>query len=177
GCMTIKSNTPASDRYRLIEDYLYLDGDTVRYKKDSLKHPNHSHRAGDEIKTSINGSGYRQVCFAGIQMFVHVVVFALHNKRMPLKNIDHINGNRLDNSPKNLREASRIANSRNQKTKCNSRSGIKNVLWNKQKNKWAVQVRTDFGRLYFGNYEDLELACLVASEAINKYHGQYARVV
>ncbi|MCZ8759756.1 HNH endonuclease signature motif containing protein [Escherichia albertii] len=131
--MTIKSNTPASDRYRVIEDYLYLDGDTVRYKKDSLKHPNHSHRAGDEIKTSINGSGYRQVCFAGIQMFVHVVVFALHNKRMPLKNIDHINGNRLDNSPKNLREASRIANSRNQKTKCNSRSGIKNVLWNKQK--------------------------------------------
>ncbi|HBA6621130.1 TPA: hypothetical protein J2L05_003734 [Escherichia coli] len=100
--MTIKSNTPASDRYRLIEDYLYLDGDTVRYKKDSLKHPNHSHRAGDEIKTSINGSGYRQVCFAGIQMFVHVVVFALHNKRMPLKNIDHINGNRLDNSPKIL---------------------------------------------------------------------------
>lgn len=82
--MTIKSNTPASDRYRLIEDYLYLDGDTVRYKKDSPKHPNHSHRAGDEIKTSINGSGYRQVCFAGIQMFVHVVVFALHNKRMPI---------------------------------------------------------------------------------------------
>ncbi|EAC1773270.1 HNH endonuclease [Salmonella enterica] len=109
-------------------------------------------------------------------MFVHVVVFALHNKRMPLKNIDHINGNRLDNSPKNLREASRIANSRNQKTKCNSRSGIKNVLWNKQKNKWAVQVRTDFGRLHFGFYEDLELAGLVASEAINKYHGQYARV-
>ncbi len=61
--------------------------------------------------------------------------------------------------------------------KCNSRSGIKNVLWNKQKNKWAVQVRTDFGRLYFGLYEDLELACLVASEAINKYHGQYAKVV
>lgn len=46
--MTIKSNTPASDRYRLIEDYLYLDGDTVRYKKDSLKTPTTA--TGQEMK-------------------------------------------------------------------------------------------------------------------------------
>lgn len=169
--MTDKSE----QKYRLIEDFLYLDGVTVRYKKDQLNHTKHRHNAGDEIKTSTTGSGYKQVCFGGIQMFVHIVVFALHNKRMPAKHIDHINGNKLDNSPLNLREASRAGNCRNQKTKRISRSGIKNVLWSTQKGKWHVCIRTDFGRLRLGFYEDIELAGLVAHEAINKYHGEYAR--
>lgn len=102
---------------------------------------------------------------------VHVVIFALHHGYIP-ETVDHINGNPLDNRIENLRAATQQQNLWNQKR--NSITGIKNVSWHKHSNKWQVRIRILGKRLCLGLFDDIELAELVAVEARNKYHGEFA---
>ena len=89
--------------------------------------------------------------------------------------IDHINGNSLDNRIENLRKCNKSQNGQNSKIAINNSSGSKNVCWDKNRNKWAVIVRVNGLKKLFGRFDDLELADLVAVEARNKYHGNFAR--
>lgn len=87
--------------------------------------------------------------------------------------VDHVNGIRQDNRWTNLRAANFKENLRNVGAKSNSKTGIKNVT--KVGNRYRVRVTTDTGRIDLGLFEDIELASLVAQEAIEKYHKQFAR--
>jgi hypothetical protein len=92
--------------------------------------------------------------------------------------VDHINMDRSDNRIENLRLATRSQNMMNMPAHADSKSGVKGVSWREDTKKWAVRV-TIGGGVYksFGCYDDLELAELVAQEAREKYHGEFARHV
>ena len=49
--------------------------------------------------------------------------------------------------------------------------------WKESKKTWVVRVQTNKNRKYIGSFKDLELAELVAMEARNKYHKEFARNV
>ena len=71
--------------------------------------------------------------------------------------IDHINGNSLDNRKSNLRIATKSQNQANTNKRVNNSSGYKGVSWNKVAKKWHVQIIKDrqFAfRAYFKNKED-----------------------
>ena len=51
-------------------------------------------------------------------------------------------------------------------------SPTKNAEW---KRNWVVSIMVAGKRKYIGSFEDLELADLVATEARDKFHGQFAR--
>jgi len=104
---------------------------------------------------------------------LHKVVFCMHHGYMP-KQVDHIDGNRKNNRIENLRPATNAENSLNRPAQKNSKSGIKNVSWNSQNQKWWVQVTKDKKKVVSEMFDDLELAELVAYEARCKYHGQFA---
>ena len=53
-------------------------------------------------------------------------------------------------------------------------SGVKGVSWRRKSKKWTVRVTVDGEYKSFGSYDDLELAELVAIEARNKYHKEFA---
>lgn len=59
------------------------------------------------------GDGYYRGRVYGKNYAAHRVVFFLYHGRWPDGEIDHINGDRLDNRPPNLREADRSLNSAN----------------------------------------------------------------
>lgn len=107
----------------------------------------------------------------GGSMLVHRAIFAMHHGYFPAE-IDHINGNKLDNRIENLREVSRSQNRMNIGRNGQNKSGCKNVYF--YKNKWGVRIIVDKKRLFLGVFEDLELADLVAHAAREKYHGAYA---
>ena len=102
---------------------------------------------------------------------VHVVIFALHHGYIP-ETVDHIDGNPLNNHIDNLRAATNQQNLWNQKRA--SSSGVKNVSFHKASGKWQVRIRSLKKRIFCGLFEDIELAELVAIEARNKYHGEFA---
>lgn len=116
------------------------------------------------IFTSINAKHYA----------VHRIIFCMHYGFFP-KAIDHINGIKNDNRIENLREATIAENNRNAKIRADNNSGSKGVHFAKQVNKWLVQMQINNKKMYFGCFDDLELADLVAQEARAKYHGKFAR--
>ena len=94
--------------------------------------------------------------------------------KMPNKFIDHINLNKSDNTISNLREATISQNAMNVKLSSKNKSGYKGVSWNKEKNKWRVALKLNNKQKHFGYFNDLEFASLVAKEAIDKYHKEFA---
>jgi len=144
----------------------YIDG--VLY----WKNPTHPKIEKGSKVGFVNNFGYVQVSILGKKYRAHQVVYLMFKGVIP-KEIDHINRVREDNRIENLREVTRQQNMFN-KIARKSKTGIKNVFWHKRLQKYEVGVSINGKRTYFGLYEDLELADLVAQEVRNKYHGEYA---
>jgi hypothetical protein len=125
-------------------------------------------RAGD-----VNNR-YSVVGINGVNLCLHKLIFMWHNGYMP-KVLDHINGNSKDNRIENLRVATHSQNMHNQGIRKNNTSGAKGVSYNKTSNKWYTYISLLGKRIGLGYHDDFEFADLVATEARDLYHGQYAR--
>ncbi|WBF77943.1 hypothetical protein W70_248 [Escherichia phage W70] len=103
---------PSSDELELIKEYLELSDASptglVWKKKPSAKV-----YVGEPAMLCIDSGGYYRGMFKKKGYAAHRIVFYLYHNRWPTGEIDHINGDRLDNSPPNLREVDRSFNSAN----------------------------------------------------------------
>jgi hypothetical protein len=117
-----------------------------------------------------NGSGYRKINIKGIQYYVHRIIYLMQHGKCP-KIIDHIDRNPSNNKIENLREATSSQNAINSFRKRKASSGVTNVSFNKKRNKYGVYVRVNCKNTFFGSFDDLELAELVAQEAKAKHYG------
>jgi hypothetical protein len=110
-------------------------------------------------------------------MIVHRIILLLKEKELdPDKEVDHDDGNSLNNNPDNLRESTHSENMHNSKAPKNNTSGHKGVFWHKASGKWEVRIRLN-GKLYnFGLYVNKEDAIKVAIESRNKLHGEFGRI-
>lgn len=88
--------------------------------------------------------------------------------------IDHINGNKLDNTKCNLRICTNADNQKNRtKLSSNNTSGYIGVYWNKQKNKWVSEIKSNGKRFYLGSFEDLDDAIKARILAEEKHHKEF----
>lgn len=90
--------------------------------------------------------------------------------------VDHINGDTLDNRRENMRLCSRLQNGRNRKRPKNNTSGFKGVWWNKTCNKWEAEIRVNNKRIYLGHYSDPEEAARAYDEAAVEHFGDFAKI-
>jgi hypothetical protein len=119
-----------------------------------------------------SGHGYKRVDIKGKQFSVHRIVFLMHHGYLP-KMIDHIDGNGTNNAIENLRETDSSKNNFNSVYKNKNKSGYRNVFYNEERNNWTIYITINKKTKFFGSYEDVELAGLVAEEARRKYHGEF----
>jgi len=123
---------------------------------------------------STNKRGYVFVIIDTKYYYAHRLVWAWHHGDTPLQ-IDHINGIKDDNRIENLRVATNSQNNMNLGTKKNNKSsGVKNVTWHAQANKWAVQVVKNGIVVYRGWFTELADAEAAAKEARKEHHGEFA---
>jgi hypothetical protein len=101
------------------------------------------------------------------------IVFLMHYGSSP-EIVDHADCNPMNNHISNLRAATKADNQRNAGMYAHNKSGIKGVSWHKAAAKWHVQIKVKGVKKYLGIYEDIDLAELVAQEARNKFHGNFA---
>lgn len=134
--------------------------------------PNHwrTRWSGREAFTSKNGHGYRQGAINGMNLLAHRVIWALLSGSWPSDDIDHINGNREDNSLKNLRAVSRQENGKNQKLFRTNRSGAVGVCWDKSRSKWMAHITVGQKNKTIGRFDTMEAAIAARSEVSRQHN-------
>jgi hypothetical protein len=141
----------------------HSDGHLVRRKNGQFVKEHKSHSTGNHLIISISGKAVR----------LQRMIFLYHHGYLPIC-VDHIDGDVLNNKIENLRAATVQENCLNKRAKPGT-SGCKNVRWYKPNKNWVVYVSVNKKQKFFGAFQDLEFADLVATEARNLYHGAFAR--
>lgn len=91
--------------------------------------------------------------------------------------VDHINGNGLDNRRINLRICTRSQNGKNRQLSKSNTSGYHGVTFTrdcKRTKPWLVNIRANGKIKYIGRYKDKKEAAFAYNEAAKKYHGEFA---
>src|SRR3990167_7117239 len=88
--------------------------------------------------------------------------------------IDHVNGNGLDNQRCNLRLCTHAENRRNMDAYRNCTSGYKGVHWHRQRKKWRAVINYQKKSISLGLYKNKEEAAIAYDEAAKKYFGKFA---
>jgi hypothetical protein len=102
----------------------------------------------------------------------------LHRQIMnppPGMQVDHINGDKLDNRRENLRICDFAQNMRNRpKVKGDHSSHYKGVTWSKKLKKWQSGIGY-LGKYYFlGFFENEKDAALAFNKRAKEFHGEFA---
>ena len=92
----------------------------------------------------------------------------------PKTDVDHINGNPLDNRKTNLRIAAHKDNSRNTKLSKNNTSGYNGVVWRPERKKWEARIKHDYKNILLGRFKDIEDAASCRYAASITLLGEYA---
>lgn len=73
----------------------------------------------------------------------------------PEHEIDHINQDKSDNRPSNLRSATKKQNAENVGVRANNRSGHTGVSWSTAAMKWKAQIRHNQKTIHLGVFTDV----------------------
>ena len=90
------------------------------------------------------------------------------------KVVDHINHCKNNNCKNNLRICTHSENMKNKKKSKNNTSGVTGVSWDKEKNRWRVQIVVNGKKIECGRFKTIEEAAKARKEAEIKYFGEFA---
>jgi len=91
--------------------------------------------------------------------------------------VDHIDGNTLNNCRDNLRICTQMENSRNRKKSIKSKSSkYKGVYFHKVTNKYLASIKFNKVSKHLGLYKNQEDAAEAYNKAAKIYHGEFAKL-
>jgi len=90
--------------------------------------------------------------------------------------VDHINGDKLDNRSANLRLCSRSKNLANQRIRSGGVSRYKGVYQLPGRKNWGARITVDYTCYHLGYYETEEEAAKAYDKAAVAAHGAFARI-
>ena len=88
--------------------------------------------------------------------------------------VDHINGDTVDNSRANLRVSTRSDNMCNQGPSRASTSGYKGVRFHKKHQRWYAAIKKEGKSHHLGHYKTAEEAARAYDKAARNLHGEFA---
>jgi hypothetical protein len=92
------------------------------------------------------------------------------------KDVDHINGNALDNRKSNLRIATHSDNLANSKLHKNNTSGYRGICWAEYTKRWRVKITKNYKIYEMGYFDTKKEAITAYNELAKKLHGEFAKL-
>jgi hypothetical protein len=144
------------------------DADLAQYKWSALK-----------VTRNNTVYAYRQVYAKGektVGVYLHRVIGTrIAGRELARKEqVDHEDGNGLNNCRYNLRPASTINNAGNKRMSKNNTSGFKGVTFHKHNKRWQAQIGMNGRTRNLGYYDTPEEAHEAYVAAAIEYFGEYA---
>ena len=155
----------------------------VSFFTDGEKSAIHSMRrwntryAGKPALNCKGTAGYFSGNIFNRKYFAHRVAWAIYSGAWPERQIDHINGNTLDNRIENLRSATNQENGKNRAIGTNNTSGAIGVYWSIDKSKWLVKINKNGKRKHIGYFKNKDDAISARAKANLEcgYHANHGR--
>jgi hypothetical protein len=117
---------------------------------------------------------YTTVKIAGKSYRLHRLIYMYHHGEVP-EQLDHINGDLLDNRIENLRPCKAFENASNRKRFKSNTSGFKGVSWNTRNGRWFAYADANKVRTNIGYFDTVEEAAHAAAQTRDNLHGDFAR--
>jgi hypothetical protein len=138
-------------------------------------------RSGTRGKGAIAGSiqagrrGYRSVRIklCGGKHLAHRLAWLYVTGEWPSEQIDHINGDSLDNRFANLRTATNAENTRNRKVHATNKLGIAGVAWRESHQRYVARICKDGVPIHLGYFNTIEDAVNARLAAAARLHGEF----
>ena len=125
---------------------------------------------GAEAGSIHKASGYRHIGLGGKKYRAHRLAWLLHHRQWPTAEIDHINGDRLDNRMANLRLATYAQNQQNRSRDKRNKSGFTGVSWDRGTQKWRAKICIDRRQVHLGVFDTAEEAAAAYAAAKAELH-------
>ena len=93
----------------------------------------------------------------------------------PKLQVDHINGNILDNRRSNLRICSIRLNTRNRCKPVNNKSGYKGVMWRVRSQRFEAKIKVDGKQIHLGSFTSIIEAAEAYDKGAVEHFGEFAR--
>ena len=144
--------------------------------KNSHRHNIWNTKHAGAIAGSLTPVGYWRITINNKSYKAHRLAWLYTYGKWPKGQIDHMDGNKLNNRIDNLRRASNAENNRNVGLKKSNNSGYKGVSWSKREEKWQVFIGVNGKNKNLGYYTDPQEASEAYIQAARIYHGKFARI-
>jgi hypothetical protein len=104
------------------------------------------------------------------KVYLHNAIFG----KLEDMQIDHIDGNGLNNQRSNLRFATSSQNLQNTGSRKNNKSGLKGVSRKSGRFKWVAQIRANGKKIFLGHFDDPLIAHAAYLNASKNYHREFS---
>jgi hypothetical protein len=130
--------------------------------------------AGCVWEKGANGP-YLRISIDGRQYSAHRLAFLWITGEFPPDDVDHIDGDGLNNRLGNLRAATRTQNLANRRRHKNNTSGFKGVSFHKRERRFRAKIQVGGKTQNLGSFDTAESAHAAYCAAAEKTHGAFAR--
>lgn len=115
-------------------------------------------------KTDRNGDVYASMAISASRMLLDAPI------------VDHANGNKLDNTRANLREATSRQNSWNRGLRSDSKIGYKGVVRSRSRQQYRARIQVGEKRIHSGYYATAVEAARAYDAMAREHYGEFARL-
>lgn len=133
--------------------------------------------AGNVIK-NVSNKSYLTINISSAQFLAHRLIFVIMSGSWPKLEVDHIDGNGLNNAWSNLREASKTENNRNARLRSDNPSGRLGLIKPKNRKKWMASIGVNGETIILGWYKSKQAAIIrrIAGELKYGYHPNHGTI-
>jgi len=124
------------------------------------------------VKTT---DGYERIRIGKRLYMTHRLAWLMETGKWPAFEVDHIDGDRLNNRPDNLREATSRQNSANTSIRSDNTTGAKGVTKRPRPRPWCARIGIGYKTIVLGNFYTFEEAKSAYDKAAVTLFGDFAK--